>query len=199
MDNPYNMEGQFDDINNEILSSQINNPCKGMGIVQHGAVSVTTGLNLSGHIQTRDESTSDCVTIIQKRLTKGQLDAKISFKNTPFLFDRDYGGPDGSIHQACINRNVSLVRTAKRTPSYPYIYGKRHYCKIPLCTIKRYDGKPRFQMWHIAKELNNPCSAGSVPRKQIRVSTNNEEINDDDDEEINNDNNEETDEENIIS
>ena len=44
--------------------SQINNPCKGLGVIHHGAVSVSTGLFIGGHVAARGESTLDCVKIL---------------------------------------------------------------------------------------------------------------------------------------
>jgi hypothetical protein len=43
---------------------QINYPCKGLGVLHDGAVSVVTGLNIGKHVAAQGEST--CVKILQR-------------------------------------------------------------------------------------------------------------------------------------
>ena len=79
---------------------QINNPQKGMGVVHHAAVSVTTGIYCGGYVQHRDDSTFDCVSNVQRILCRAITDSHINLNGTIFFMDRGYGGTDGEIVRA---------------------------------------------------------------------------------------------------
>lgn len=103
--------------------TQINNPAKGMGIVQHAAVSVVTGLFLCSHVQRRNESTVDSVTVLQNTLSGATVERLINLTGNHFLWDRGYGGPDGVINRTSVMRGLHVSGTAKRVPSFPFTFG----------------------------------------------------------------------------
>jgi hypothetical protein len=65
--------------------SQINNPCKGLGVIHHGAVSVNTGLYIGGHVAARGESTLDCVKILQQSMTGCLSESQIRLDGNTFF------------------------------------------------------------------------------------------------------------------
>jgi hypothetical protein len=65
--------------------SQINNPCKGLGVIHHGAVSVTTGLYIVGHVAARGESNLDCVKILQQSMTGCSSESQIRLDGNTFF------------------------------------------------------------------------------------------------------------------
>jgi hypothetical protein len=103
--------------------SQNNNPKKGMGIAHHACVSVTSGLYYAGHIQGEGENTADCVTVLQRILSKAAGEPSIDFDGTVFFIDRGYGGVNGDIMQQTLDRGGDIVGTSQRMASYPYTYG----------------------------------------------------------------------------
>ncbi|KAI2509385.1 hypothetical protein MHU86_5018 [Fragilaria crotonensis] len=102
--------------------SQINNPCKGLGVIHHGAVSVTTGLYIGGHVAARGESTLDCVKILQRSMTGRSSESQIRLDGNTFFWDRGYGGIDWEVNRWSIGVGTSLLGTAKRMRSFPFTY-----------------------------------------------------------------------------
>jgi Transposase IS4 len=105
--------------------TQINNPAKGLGIIHHGVVSVVTSLFLCGHLQRRNESTSDAVTALQQTLSGASVERLINLVGNHFLWDRGYGGPDGVINRISVSRGLDVSGTAKRVPSFPFTFGSQ--------------------------------------------------------------------------
>jgi hypothetical protein len=105
--------------------SHINNPAKGMGMVHHGIVSVSSRLYIGGQFQMRGQTTLDCMTMLQRSLSGAGCDSQIDLEETLFFWDRGYGGPDGIVNQETLGRNGLIAGTSKRTPSYPFNYGKQ--------------------------------------------------------------------------
>ena len=105
--------------------SQINNPHKGFGVIHHGAVSGGTGLYVAGHVQQRNETTVDCVTIIQKALSGASVEKNILLRGNHCFWDRGYGGPDGVVNRLSIERGCTLSGTSKRVASFPFTFGKQ--------------------------------------------------------------------------
>lgn len=103
--------------------SLVNNLKKGMGIIHHGGVSVTSRLYLGGQYQLRGQSVLDCMTMIQRALSGSGCDNQIDLEETMFFYDRGYGGPDGIVNQTTLERNALIVGTSIRTPSYPFNFG----------------------------------------------------------------------------
>jgi hypothetical protein len=98
--------------------SQINNPCKGLGVIHHGAVSVVTGLYIGGHVAARGESTLDCVKILQRSMTGVSSESQIRLDNNTFFWDQGYyGGVNGEVNQWSVS-----MGTAKRMRSFPFTY-----------------------------------------------------------------------------
>lgn len=105
---------------------QINNPKKGMGVTHHAAVSVTTGIYCGGYVQHKDDTTSLCVTNIQKILCQSTSADHINLQGTIFFMDRGYGGTDGDIIASLIQRGGHIHGTAKRMKSYPFSFGTKN-------------------------------------------------------------------------
>ena len=102
---------------------QIDNPCKGLKVIHHGAVvSVTTGLYIGGHVAARGESTLDCVKILQRSMTGRSSESQIRLDGNTFYWDRGYGGVDGEVNRWSIGVGASLLGTAKRMRSFPFTY-----------------------------------------------------------------------------
>jgi hypothetical protein len=70
-----------------------------MGVIHHAAVSVATGLYLSGHIAYNGETTLDCVKVIQRSLCGSSSESQINLHNNALLYDRGYGGTEGQVNQ----------------------------------------------------------------------------------------------------
>ena len=102
--------------------SQINNPCKGLGVIHHGAVSVVTGLYISGHVAARGESTLDCVKMLQRSMTGVSSESQIRLNGNTFFWDRGYGGVNGEVNQWSVSIGATLLGTAKRMRSFPFTY-----------------------------------------------------------------------------
>jgi hypothetical protein len=103
--------------------TQINNAKKGMGVVHHASVSVTTGLYCGGYVQYRGDTTETCVTNIQRILCKATTPSDIKLNGTIFYIDRGYGGTDGDVIDNTIKRGGNIHGTAKRTKTFPFIFG----------------------------------------------------------------------------
>lgn len=106
---------------------QINNAKKGMGVVHHASVSVTTGIYCGGYVQYSGDTTETCVTNIQRILSKAITPSNIMLNGTIFFMDRGYGGTDGEVIKTLIERGGNIHGTAKRTKSFPFTYGNEHY------------------------------------------------------------------------
>ena len=102
--------------------SQINNPCKGLGVMHHAAVSVVTGLYIGGHVAARGESTLDCVKILQRSMAGVSSESQIRLHGNTFFWDRGYGGTDGEVNNWSISVGATLLGTAKRMRSFPFTY-----------------------------------------------------------------------------
>ncbi|KAI2512812.1 hypothetical protein MHU86_1600 [Fragilaria crotonensis] len=102
--------------------SQINNPCKGLGVIHHGAVSVVTGLYIGGHVAARGESTLDCVKILQRSMTGVSSESQIRLDGNTFFWDRGYGGVNGEVNQWSVSVGAMLLGTTKRMRSFPFTY-----------------------------------------------------------------------------
>ena len=73
---------------------QINNPCKGLGVIHHAAVSVVTGLYIGGHVAVRGESTLDCVKILLQRSMAGvSSESQIKLSGNTFFGIEDMEEP----------------------------------------------------------------------------------------------------------
>ena len=107
-------------------ATQINNPKKGMGVVHHAAVSVTTGIYCGGYVQHRGDTTMLCVTNVQQILCSAISTNEMHLNGTIFFMDRGYGGTDGEIVQSLIQRGGNIHGTAKRMRSFPYTYGQEN-------------------------------------------------------------------------
>jgi hypothetical protein len=105
--------------------SQINNPVKGLGAIHHGCVSLITCLYLAGHIQHSNESTLDCVTILQRALSGASIERNIFLRNVMAFWDRGYGGPDGVVNRESLKRGLAITGTSKRTMSFPFTFGSQ--------------------------------------------------------------------------
>ena len=105
--------------------SQINNPCNGLGVIHHGAVSVVTGLYIGGHVAARGESTLDCVKILQRSMTGVSSESQIRFDGNIFFWDRGYGGINGEVNQWSVSAGATLLGTAKRMQSFPFTYDQQ--------------------------------------------------------------------------
>ncbi len=74
--------------------SQINNPCKGLEVIHHAAVSVVTGLYIGGHVAVRGESTLDCVKILLQRSMAGvSSESQIKLSGNTFFGIEDMEEP----------------------------------------------------------------------------------------------------------
>ena len=107
-------------------ATQINNPKKGMGVVHHAAVSVTTGIYCGGYVQHRGDTTMLCVTNVQQILCSAISTNEMHLNGTIFFMDRGYGGTDGEIVQSLIQRGGNIHGTAKRMRSFLYTYGQEN-------------------------------------------------------------------------
>jgi hypothetical protein len=103
---------------------QINNTKKGMGVVHHASVSVTTGIYCGGYVQYRGDSTDFCVTSIQRILSNATVPENIKLNGTIFFMDRGYGGTDGEIVKTLTERGGNIHGTAKRAKSFPIWEGR---------------------------------------------------------------------------
>ena len=109
-----------------IGSSRIRNPKKGFGPMQHGLVSLLTGLYLGGHIPAMNEGTVESVKCLFLSLGKAtgevnleqQMAGKI--KNMVAL-DRGYGYDE--IIKILTFYGSRLVGTFKRCALSPFVYG----------------------------------------------------------------------------
>ena len=106
--------------------SQINNPCKGLGVIHHGAVSVVSGLYIGGHVAARGESTLDCVKILQQIMAGVSSESQIRLHGNTFFWDRGYSGVNGEVNQWSVSVGATLLGTAKRMRSFPFTYDQQH-------------------------------------------------------------------------
>ena len=102
--------------------SQINNPCKGLGVMHHAAVSVVTGLYIGGHVAARGELTLDCVNILQRSMAGVPSESQIRLHGNTFFWDRGYGGTDREVNNWSISVGATLLGTAKRMRLFPFTY-----------------------------------------------------------------------------
>ena len=100
-----------------------NNPKKGMGVTQHGIVSMCTNLFCCGHVGSRGESIIEVVQILLLSLTGKSTISNAKIYNL-LAFDRGYGGTAGEVMSAAIEMGCDLNGTAKKINSFPYTFGK---------------------------------------------------------------------------
>ena len=60
--------------------SQIKNPTKGLGVIHHGVVSITTSLYCAGHVAACKESTIDCIKTLQQSLLGASVESQTSLQ-----------------------------------------------------------------------------------------------------------------------
>ncbi|OWZ17712.1 hypothetical protein PHMEG_0008312 [Phytophthora megakarya] len=106
----------------DIGLAHVRNPKKGYGPVQHGIVSLTTGIFLGGHIAARGESTIDIVKILQRSLCGASTESQIQLPGIVHALDRGYQSDVINQHVHSIGGKV--VGTHKRTTKFPFTYGK---------------------------------------------------------------------------
>lgn len=64
-----------------------------------------------------------------------------------------------------IQKNGTCKRRGFKTRSYC------SSCKVPLCTVERYDGRSCFDLWHESTELNNPCDPMAIATRKRKQRT----------------------------
>jgi hypothetical protein len=100
-----------------------NNPKKGLGVTQHGIVSLCTNLFCCGHVGSRGESVIEVVQLLLLSLTGKSVLSHASIHNL-LAFDRGYGGTAGEVMSAAIEMGCDLNGTAKKINSFPFTFGK---------------------------------------------------------------------------
>ncbi|POM59145.1 hypothetical protein PHPALM_36113, partial [Phytophthora palmivora] len=105
----------------DIGLAHIRNPKKGYGPVQHGIVSLGTGLFLGGHVAARGESTVDIVRILQRSLCDASTESHIRLPGIIHALDRGYQSE--AVNQQITNAG-GIIGTHKRTGRLPFTFGK---------------------------------------------------------------------------
>ncbi|ETO85168.1 hypothetical protein, variant [Phytophthora nicotianae P1976] len=106
----------------DIGLAHIRNPKKGYGPVQHGIVSLVTGIFLGGHVANRGESTVDIVRLLQRALCGAPTESQIHLPGVLHALDRGYQSL--AVNKQIINVGGSIVGTHKRTGKFPFTHGK---------------------------------------------------------------------------
>ena len=106
--------------------AMVNNPAKGFGICHHATVSVTTGLYCGGYVQHKGELVVHCVENCFRILCRSHVGHSIDLNGTILIMDRGYcGGTVGEITQMTIDYGGNIHGTAKRSSSFPFVYGPK--------------------------------------------------------------------------
>ncbi|POM60120.1 hypothetical protein PHPALM_31061 [Phytophthora palmivora] len=105
----------------DLSLTRTRNPAKGFGPVQHGIVSLTTGLFLCGHLASKGESVVDMVKVLQRSLCGVVPDRQIHLPSIMFALDRGYQSKE--VNLQFINSGGSIIGTHKRKSSFPFTYG----------------------------------------------------------------------------
>ncbi|EEY70326.1 uncharacterized protein PITG_05716 [Phytophthora infestans T30-4] len=87
------------------------------GPVQHGVVSLVTGLFLGGHVAANGESTVDIVRILQRSLCGSSTENQIRLPGILHALDRGY--QSHAVNQQIVDTGGSIIGTHKRTQSFP--------------------------------------------------------------------------------
>lgn len=104
--------------------NQIIKPAKGYEVVHYATVSYSTGLYQGGHIQQKNKTTSDFVTLLLKALSEASMKRNIRLQRNHWFWDHGYGAPDGVINRLSNKRGCTLTGTSKRSLSFPFTFGK---------------------------------------------------------------------------
>ncbi|EGZ07973.1 hypothetical protein PHYSODRAFT_526062, partial [Phytophthora sojae] len=90
------------------------------GPVQHGIVSLTTGLFLGGHVASRGESTLDIVKFLQRSLSGASTESRIQLPGIIHALDRGY--QSAAVNEQIHSVGGKVVGTHKRTGRFPFTY-----------------------------------------------------------------------------
>ncbi|KAI9988402.1 hypothetical protein PInf_021805 [Phytophthora infestans] len=101
----------------DIGLTHVRSPKKGYGPVQHGVVSLVTGLFLGGHVAANGESTVDIVRILQRSLCGSSTENQIRLPGILHALDRGY--QSHAVNQQIVDTGGSIIGTHKRTQSFP--------------------------------------------------------------------------------
>ncbi|ETO58676.1 hypothetical protein F444_22943, partial [Phytophthora nicotianae P1976] len=98
------------------------NPAKGFGPVQHGIVSLVTGLFLCSHVASRGETVVDVLRILMRSLCGVSADSQIKLPGVVFALDR--GCQSKEVNRQIMECGGIVIGTHKRDRSFPFTYGK---------------------------------------------------------------------------
>ncbi|ETO65432.1 hypothetical protein F444_17258 [Phytophthora nicotianae P1976] len=98
------------------------NPAKGFGPVQHGFVSLVTGLFLCSHVASRGETVVDVLRILMRSLCGVSADSQIKLPGVVFALDREYQSKE--VNRQIMECGGIVIGTHKRDRTFPFTYGK---------------------------------------------------------------------------
>lgn len=92
------------------------------GPVQHGGVSLSTGLFIGGHVASRGKSTVDIVKVLQRSLCGAATESQI--RNPGIIHALDRGYQSALVNQHIHSVGGKIVGTHKRTNRFPFTFGR---------------------------------------------------------------------------
>lgn len=110
--------------------------------VQHGIVSLATGLFLGGHVASRGDTVVDVVKILQRSFCGASTDRHIRLPGVIFALDRGYQSKE--VNQQILDCGAQIIGTHKRNASFPFTYGKAGG-KLQRVVMKRALSPPNGQ------------------------------------------------------
>ncbi|ETN21040.1 hypothetical protein PPTG_01373 [Phytophthora nicotianae INRA-310] len=135
------------------------NPKKGYGPVQHGIVSLATGLFLGGHIASKGETVVDVVKILQRGLCGATTDSQIRLPGIMFALDRGYQSKE--VNKQILECGAAIIGTHKKNSSFPFTFGAAPKNTKNLSVSK-------VQNMHIGQYLNL-CSGVQLNRINLHT------------------------------
>lgn len=123
--------------------------------MQHGVVSLVTGIFLGGHVAARGGSTVEIDRILQHSLCGASTESHFRLPGVIHALDRGYH-QSFAVNQQITSAGGSIIGTHKRTGKFPFTFGKHpsQYQQL-IC-----DKGDKSSYW-ATKRL--PISAGTLP------------------------------------